>query len=255
MSKLLTTPPLHGSLHGQPTTQLSLHPPVFNIQQPPSPRRSLPSSRGQIHLFLIQARGLHVLSPHPCPYVVVQFEHNEFVSRGPSHDSDLPSSPFWKHHVSLSVHPFLFFFLFLTFFLKRCHLPRFSHHLHGLRPRRHPPRFSRFLQDKAPLRPRPHPRPLVQVRFSLLFLQASAHFFQASSHWKRTRLWRGSHPSLFRAVQGLVSFLLPCLSHLPPCRPVDLSPHEISNFSSSLASAPLAKFSRSAKSTQGVYTP
>lgn len=43
-------------------------------------------SRGQLHVKLIQARGLNVQSIHARPYVVVQFEQNEFVSREPTHE-------------------------------------------------------------------------------------------------------------------------------------------------------------------------
>ncbi|KAJ6516127.1 putative serine/threonine protein kinase [Mycena sanguinolenta] len=45
------------------------------------------SSRGQIHVKLIQARALHVGSTAK-PYVVVQFEQNEFVSRDPTDEAD-----------------------------------------------------------------------------------------------------------------------------------------------------------------------
>jgi hypothetical protein len=45
------------------------------------------SSKGQIHVKLIQARGLHVTSSAK-PYVVVQFEQNEFVSRDPTDEAD-----------------------------------------------------------------------------------------------------------------------------------------------------------------------
>ncbi|KAL6309612.1 kinase-like protein [Sparassis latifolia] len=45
-------------------------------------------SKGQIHVKLIQARGLNVQSPTARPYVVVQFEQNEFVSRDPTDESD-----------------------------------------------------------------------------------------------------------------------------------------------------------------------
>ncbi|KAJ3486454.1 hypothetical protein NLJ89_g11807 [Agrocybe chaxingu] len=45
-------------------------------------------SRGQIHVKLIQARGLNVRSIHARPYVVVQFEQNEFVSRDPIPETD-----------------------------------------------------------------------------------------------------------------------------------------------------------------------
>ncbi|KAG6820451.1 hypothetical protein H0H93_000447 [Arthromyces matolae] len=90
----------------QPTTQLSLHAPVFNMQQPPTPRKQLKSvspspsssshssstqvtaSKGQIHVKLIQARGLNVRASSARPYVVAQFEQNEFVSRDPTEESD-----------------------------------------------------------------------------------------------------------------------------------------------------------------------
>ncbi|THG94194.1 hypothetical protein EW145_g8190, partial [Phellinidium pouzarii] len=54
----------------------------------PSPTPSIAISRGQLHLKLIHARALHVLSAHARPYVVVQFEQNEFVSREPIHELD-----------------------------------------------------------------------------------------------------------------------------------------------------------------------
>ncbi|KIK65502.1 hypothetical protein GYMLUDRAFT_56205 [Collybiopsis luxurians FD-317 M1] len=100
-----------------PTTSLSLHAPDFNMQlpppkskhhqppnkpseAPPSPTKasqlntatkdssSTPVSRGQIHVKLIQARGLNVRSLSARPYVVVQFEQNEFVSRDPTDETD-----------------------------------------------------------------------------------------------------------------------------------------------------------------------
>ncbi|KAF8164990.1 kinase-like domain-containing protein [Crassisporium funariophilum] len=46
------------------------------------------TSKGQIHVKLIQARGLNVRSIHARPYVVVQFEQNEFVSRDPTAETD-----------------------------------------------------------------------------------------------------------------------------------------------------------------------
>ncbi|KAJ3841543.1 kinase-like protein [Lentinula raphanica] len=49
---------------------------------------STPVSRGQIHVKLIQARGLNVRSMAAQPYVVVQFEQNEFVSRNPTDETD-----------------------------------------------------------------------------------------------------------------------------------------------------------------------
>ncbi|GJE84119.1 Pkinase-domain-containing protein [Phanerochaete sordida] len=45
-------------------------------------------SRGQIHVKLIQARGLNVRSSRAKPYVVVQFEQNEFVSRDPIEETE-----------------------------------------------------------------------------------------------------------------------------------------------------------------------
>ncbi|KAF8076149.1 kinase-like domain-containing protein [Lyophyllum atratum] len=45
-------------------------------------------SKGQIHVKLIQARGLNVRSSSARPYVVVQFEKNEFVSRDPTAETD-----------------------------------------------------------------------------------------------------------------------------------------------------------------------
>ncbi|KAI0347183.1 kinase-like protein [Trametopsis cervina] len=45
-------------------------------------------SRGQIHVKLIAARGLNVRTSRARPYVVVQFEQNEFVSRDPTEESD-----------------------------------------------------------------------------------------------------------------------------------------------------------------------
>ncbi|KAF9246987.1 kinase-like domain-containing protein [Melanogaster broomeanus] len=46
------------------------------------------TSKGQIHVKLICARGLNVSSIHARPYVVVQFEQNEFVSRDPTDEMD-----------------------------------------------------------------------------------------------------------------------------------------------------------------------
>ncbi|KAH7102711.1 Pkinase-domain-containing protein [Auriculariales sp. MPI-PUGE-AT-0066] len=95
-----------------PTTSLSLHPLDFDIKQPPQPRgmgaspptpsagptttteprskRSSSSSsvKGQLHVKLIEAKGLNVPSIRSRPYVVVQFEQSEFVSRDPTCESD-----------------------------------------------------------------------------------------------------------------------------------------------------------------------
>lgn len=76
------------------TTGLSIHAPDFHIMQPPAPKNKphhTPTSgpsRGQIHVKLIQARNLNVSSSQARPYVVVQFEQNEFVSRDPTDESD-----------------------------------------------------------------------------------------------------------------------------------------------------------------------
>jgi serine/threonine protein kinase SCH9 len=94
-----------------PTTQLSLHAPNFNMRPPQLPARILSASKsaapstsaatsiatapshpagpskGQIHVKLIQARGLNVRSVEGRPYVVVQFEQNEFVSREPTDET------------------------------------------------------------------------------------------------------------------------------------------------------------------------
>lgn len=81
-----------------PTT--TFHAPVFNIMEPPKPKSKPPPSqtspkqqasspsKGQIHVKLIQARGLNVPSLQARPYVVVQFEQNEFVSRDPTDETD-----------------------------------------------------------------------------------------------------------------------------------------------------------------------
>jgi hypothetical protein len=105
----LSTPlasPLGAQVAALPTTSLSLHAPDFNMQPPPKASSSNmstapqtastsssashgpgSSSKGQIHVKLIQARGLHVRSTAR-PYVVVQFEQNEFVSRDPTGEAD-----------------------------------------------------------------------------------------------------------------------------------------------------------------------
>ena len=103
------TPPATAFPLALPTTQLSLHALDFKMQQPPpGPRKELSSmssvssssssstsasqtssapststSKGQIHVKLIQARGLNARSVHARPYAVVQFEQNEFISRDP----------------------------------------------------------------------------------------------------------------------------------------------------------------------------
>ncbi len=94
-----------------PTTHLSLHAPNFDMfptrsssHTPPlsttpvssalasslSRPHSTPvsSSKGQIHVKLISARGLNTLSINSRPYVVVVFEDNEFVGRDPTNEDD-----------------------------------------------------------------------------------------------------------------------------------------------------------------------
>jgi hypothetical protein len=100
----LATPSLGPS--AVPTTQLSLDPPKFTLKMaaPPlrrnqshtpsvkekDPQADGNSSRGQLHVKLIGARGLNVSSPRARPYVVVQFEQSEFVSREPIAETDTP---------------------------------------------------------------------------------------------------------------------------------------------------------------------
>lgn len=103
-----STGPLTPTNTALPTTHVTIHAPVFNMQSPPAPKKitnadSKPvvsgtmgppgsgsggGSKGQIHVKLIQARGLSVSSMAARPYVVVQFEQNEFVSREPIEESD-----------------------------------------------------------------------------------------------------------------------------------------------------------------------
>ena len=57
------------------------------------PESAASLSKGQIHVRLYQARGLNVRSSDACPYVVVQFEQNEFVSRGPTDEDQKSATP------------------------------------------------------------------------------------------------------------------------------------------------------------------
>lgn len=109
----LTLPSSHSPLPLKiptPTTQLSLHDPFdFPIMLAAAKSSSSSSSsgstaatsiassattastadsRGQIHLKLISARALNIRSVYARPYVVVQFEQNEFVSRDPTDEDD-----------------------------------------------------------------------------------------------------------------------------------------------------------------------
>ncbi|KIJ70321.1 hypothetical protein HYDPIDRAFT_105029 [Hydnomerulius pinastri MD-312] len=119
------TPPSGAFAARIPTTQISLHAPDFSMRNTkksvqlsdsmenkssspsssttstrassmtissvgPSSQTAGPSatSKGQIHVKLISARSLNVSSIHARPYVVVQFEQNEFVSRDPTDEMD-----------------------------------------------------------------------------------------------------------------------------------------------------------------------
>ena len=68
------------SANGSPSSVSSHHSTANGVPGGPS--------RGQIHVKLIQARGLNVRSSKARPYVVVQFEQNEFVSRDPTDETD-----------------------------------------------------------------------------------------------------------------------------------------------------------------------
>ncbi|KAH7916734.1 kinase-like domain-containing protein [Hygrophoropsis aurantiaca] len=72
-----------------PSTRTSSSTPSNNTSaSTPATATSSSSSKGQIHVKLISARGLNVSSIHARPYVVVQFEQNEFVSRNPTDEMD-----------------------------------------------------------------------------------------------------------------------------------------------------------------------
>jgi hypothetical protein len=51
-------------------------------------KSSTHSPRGQLHVKLIQARGLAVKSALSRPYVVVVYEQNEFISREPTREDE-----------------------------------------------------------------------------------------------------------------------------------------------------------------------
>ena len=89
------TPPSTLQPHALPQTKLSTEFHDLKPQAPPPFRRThttsasssnshpTTASRGQVHVKLIQARDLTLHSHHSRPYVVVQFEQSEFVSREP----------------------------------------------------------------------------------------------------------------------------------------------------------------------------
>ncbi|KAJ7591316.1 kinase-like protein [Mycena floridula] len=101
-----------------PSVALTLTTPVFNMQNPPAPKNnSLTSSAtlGQIHINIISAKSLNLSSSTAKPYVVVQFEMNDFVGSDPVPTSmdalgaiqtgllNVPHSPVWKSQVSFDV--------------------------------------------------------------------------------------------------------------------------------------------------------
>jgi hypothetical protein len=88
----ISKPTIYLSSVHAPTSTMSHNPPppppttTKNIQVEPAPT---PPPKGQIHVKLIQAKSLNVKSSlHSRPYVVVQFEQNEFISRDPIPESD-----------------------------------------------------------------------------------------------------------------------------------------------------------------------
>ncbi|KAF5333342.1 hypothetical protein D9611_002197 [Ephemerocybe angulata] len=86
------TPTTHLSLHDpfdqMPTSALTTQIKKSSSSSGSSSAPSLASSRGQLHVKLIAARGLAVRNTAARPYVVVQFEQNEFVSRDPIDEAD-----------------------------------------------------------------------------------------------------------------------------------------------------------------------
>lgn len=79
-------PSASSSLSIPSTSNSSASTSISNGSSSPSSQPS--ASKGQIHVKLIQARGLNVRASSARPYVVVQFEQNEFVSRDPTDESD-----------------------------------------------------------------------------------------------------------------------------------------------------------------------
>lgn len=76
----LSTTPVSSTLASSPSRP-------HHTQSAPTPSASS-SSKGQIHVKLISARGLNTSSINSRPYVVVVFEDNEFVSRDPTDQGD-----------------------------------------------------------------------------------------------------------------------------------------------------------------------
>jgi len=79
-------PGLGFGLHEPPKMLKALNSPRDGTSTPDEQPASMPSIRGTLNVKLIQARGLNVTTggdADPQPYVVMQFEQNEFVSRTP----------------------------------------------------------------------------------------------------------------------------------------------------------------------------
>ena len=62
--------------------------PASSVSNGPTSMSSTGPFIGQIHVKIIQARGLNVVSSKSLPYVVVQCDQNEFVSRDPTDETD-----------------------------------------------------------------------------------------------------------------------------------------------------------------------
>ncbi|KAH9006919.1 serine/threonine protein kinase [Lactarius hatsudake] len=101
MNLTTTANPTALTLHAPPVNRSSRShsrspPPPTLLSSPSRLLQSQPSqtpaffrtSKGQIHVKLISARGLNVPSLDSRPYVVVVFENNEFVSRDPTDEGD-----------------------------------------------------------------------------------------------------------------------------------------------------------------------
>ncbi|KAG8787453.1 hypothetical protein FRC15_009156 [Serendipita sp. 397] len=70
------------------TTTITKDSPAPPMQATSTTKSSTTAPRGQLHVKLIQARGLAVKSAHSRPYVVVVYEQNEFISREPIHEDE-----------------------------------------------------------------------------------------------------------------------------------------------------------------------
>ncbi|KAH8999212.1 serine/threonine protein kinase [Lactarius akahatsu] len=86
----LHAPPVNRSSHScSPSPPTLLTSPSRLLQSQPSQTpASFSTSKGQIYVRLISARGLNVSSLDSRPYVVVVFENNEFGGRDPTDEGD-----------------------------------------------------------------------------------------------------------------------------------------------------------------------